>query len=80
MNMMHRIKRISAEMLQEKLADTAVTADDMSTKKDIMSLLVRASVADKSGQYHMDESAMMAQVVYICCLSPSDSLPHCYPS
>lgn len=60
---MHRIKKVSADILQEKLEDTAVTPDDTSTKRDIMSLLVRARVADKSGGYHMSDATIMDQVV-----------------
>lgn len=64
MRSMYRIKKISAKMLQDKLADSsAVTADDMTAKRDIMSLLVRARVADKGEGYRMSDSAMMDQVV-----------------
>lgn len=43
---MHRIKAISRIILDEKLEDTAVGADDMHTKKDIMSLLVKARMSE----------------------------------
>lgn len=60
---MNTIRKISANMLQEKLADLSITADDTTSKRDIMSLLVRARVADKSGGYYMSDSTMMDQVV-----------------
>jgi hypothetical protein len=60
---MYRIKKISAKMLEDKLADSAVTADDTYAKRDIMSLLVRARTVDKGEGYHMSDSAMMDQVV-----------------
>lgn len=60
---MYRIKQISAKMLEEKLADSAVAAEDTVAKRDIMSLLVRARLADKGEGYHMSDSAMMDQVV-----------------
>jgi hypothetical protein len=53
---MHRIKAISKTMLDEKLVDAAVPADDMHTKKDIMSLLVKARKAETMAQ----EKSMMA--------------------
>lgn len=66
----YRIKKIFAKMLQDKLANSsAVTADDMVAKRDIMSLLVRARVADK-GECHptVSDSAMMNQVasLFLC--------------
>lgn len=62
---MYKVKKISARMLKEKLADTAVTADDTAAKRDIMSLLVRARTAEKGAGYHMSDAAMMDQVVSI---------------
>lgn len=62
---MHRIKKISAEMLAEKTKDNAVALSDTEAKRDIMSLLVRARNADlaiKSG-YTMTDQQMMDQVV-----------------
>ncbi len=63
---MHTIRRISAQMLAEKIRETSgITIDDMHTKKDIMSLLVRARQADltKDGAYSMTDEAMVDQVV-----------------
>ncbi|KAL0960786.1 hypothetical protein HGRIS_005807 [Hohenbuehelia grisea] len=63
---MHRIKKISAQMLEEKLADSAVAAADTAAKRDIMSLLVRARKAEmeqeKAG-YAMSDQQMMDQVL-----------------
>ncbi|KAF4596220.1 hypothetical protein EYR40_008095 [Pleurotus pulmonarius] len=62
---MHRIKKISAEMLAEKTKDNAVALSDTDAKRDIMSLLVRARNADlaiKSG-YTMTDQQMMDQVL-----------------
>lgn len=44
---MHRIKAVSREILNEKLADSSIPAEDMHTKKDIMSLLVKARKAEE---------------------------------
>ncbi|KZP14082.1 cytochrome P450 [Athelia psychrophila] len=63
MQSMHHIKRISAQMLKDKLADAAVVADGGEGKKDIMSLLVRARMADKGEGYQMSDGAMMDQVL-----------------
>jgi hypothetical protein len=66
---MHRIKKVSAQMLEEKIADATVTVSDTATKRDIMSILVRARIADKDGGYRMSDRAMMDQVVrglFIC--------------
>ncbi|KAF9047074.1 cytochrome P450 [Hymenopellis radicata] len=63
---MHTIRRISAQMLAEKIRETSgITVDDMQTKKDIMSLLVRARQADltKDGAYAMTDEAMVDQVL-----------------
>ncbi|KAF8916319.1 cytochrome P450 [Mucidula mucida] len=63
---MHTIRRISAQMLAEKIRETSgITIDDMHTKKDIMSLLVRARQADltKDGAYSMTDEAMVDQVL-----------------
>lgn len=62
---MHTIREISKKMLAEKINDlSAISADDMHTKKDIMSLLVRARQADlaKDG-FGMTDEAMVDQVV-----------------
>lgn len=60
---MHTIKTISAQMLAEKMADSAVTMDDTLAKRDIMSLLVRARKTDKDDGYQMTDQDMMDQVV-----------------
>lgn len=63
---MHKIKRISALILKEKMSDTAVTVSDTGAKRDIMSLLVRARKADLEKDntvYTMSDKAMMDQVV-----------------
>lgn len=60
---MHRIKTISAQMLADKMADSAVTADDTMAKRDIMSLLVRARKADRGDGYQMTDQDMMDQVL-----------------
>jgi hypothetical protein len=63
---MYRIKRVSAAILREKTQDTTVAVSDMNTKRDIMSLLVRARKADldkDKGVYAMSDRAMMDQVV-----------------
>lgn len=63
---MYRIKRVSEAILREKMQDTAVVASDMDTKRDIMSLLVRARKADldkDKGVYAMSDQAMRDQVV-----------------
>lgn len=66
MESMHRIKKISAVMLEEKMRDSAVASSDMDAKRDIMSLLVRGRRADaeqEKGGYTMSDKAMMDQVV-----------------
>lgn len=61
---MYRIRAVSAKMLEEKLADAAqVNASDTAAKRDIMSLLIRARIADKGDGYHMSDQAMMDQVL-----------------
>lgn len=61
---MHRIKRVSAGILQEKMNEMNAAPGDHETKKDIMSILVRARMMDngKSG-YTMSDSDMMDQVL-----------------
>ncbi|KAF7297213.1 hypothetical protein MIND_00954400 [Mycena indigotica] len=62
---MHHIRRISARMLQEKMADLSVSPDDTTTKKDIMSLLVRSRKAemDSGASDTMSDRAMVDQVL-----------------
>lgn len=55
-------------MLQEKMDASSVALNDSDTKKDIMSILVRARKAELAGGkdgYTMDDRAMMDQVVYL---------------
>lgn len=67
---MHIIKKVSAQLLKEKVADAAVVAADMTTKRDIMSILVRARISDKGEGYQMTDGAMMDQVVRSTCSHP----------
>ncbi|KAJ7456302.1 cytochrome P450 [Mycena galericulata] len=63
---MYRIRGISQEMLRSKTADLSVSPDDMSTKKDIMTLLVRARKADLDADPSaeaMSDTAMVDQVL-----------------
>ncbi|KAJ7691121.1 cytochrome P450 [Mycena rosella] len=63
---MYRIRGISAAMLRAKTADLSVAPDDTSTKKDIMSLLVRARKADLDADPRADamtDTAMVDQVL-----------------
>ncbi|KAG5342649.1 hypothetical protein C0989_010617 [Termitomyces sp. Mn162] len=63
---MYRIKRVSSEILRQKMKDSAVVVSDTEAKRDIMSLLVRARKADldkDKGVYAMSDRAMMDQVV-----------------
>jgi len=61
---MRRIKNVSAQILREKVAETAaVPASDSTLKRDIMSLLVQARTAEASGAYKMSDEMMMEQMV-----------------
>uniref|UniRef100_A0A0W0GDZ4 Cytochrome p450 n=1 Tax=Moniliophthora roreri TaxID=221103 RepID=A0A0W0GDZ4_MONRR len=75
---MHRIKAVSASILEKMKEAEVLSADDTSAKKDIMSLLVRArkaemnkqeraleksSVVQTSGTYTMSDTEMMDQVL-----------------
>ncbi|KAF8875065.1 cytochrome P450 [Infundibulicybe gibba] len=63
---MYRIRRISTRMLQDKMQDSAVTLSDTDAKRDIMSLLVRARMADLAKDktaYAMSDEAMVDQVL-----------------
>ncbi|KAF7336378.1 hypothetical protein MVEN_02186400 [Mycena venus] len=63
---MHRIRTISREMLRAKKADLSVALDDMSTKTDIMSLMVRARKAELDANpaaEAMSDMAMVDQVL-----------------
>lgn len=63
---MYRIRTISAAMLRAKTADLSVAPDDTTTKKDIMSLLVRGRKADLDADPRADamtDTAMVDQVL-----------------
>ncbi|SJL03999.1 related to Cytochrome P450 [Armillaria ostoyae] len=66
---MHRIRDISKRILDQKMKETSesgITADDTHTKKDIMSILVRARQADLHKDrtaYAMSDTAMVDQVL-----------------
>ncbi|KAJ7152969.1 cytochrome P450 [Mycena filopes] len=61
---LHRIRTISKELLTAKTADLSVSPDDMSTKKDIMSLLVKSrKAAMDAGTEAMSEQAMLDQML-----------------
>ncbi|KAJ7619418.1 cytochrome P450 [Roridomyces roridus] len=63
---LHRIRTISRKMLREKTEDLSVAPEDMSTKKDIMSLLVRARKAELDADPSveaMSDTAMVDQVL-----------------
>lgn len=65
---MHSIKRISGQMLREKMKESVESGmiegdSELSGKKDIMSILVRARTREVGSGYKMSDEAMMAQVV-----------------
>ncbi len=64
---MHRIRKISRQILSEKIKDleeSGVSADDMHAKRDIMSLLMRARANDTEQRgYAMSDNIMVDQVV-----------------
>ncbi|KDR83719.1 hypothetical protein GALMADRAFT_236061 [Galerina marginata CBS 339.88] len=63
---MYRIRKLSRAMLEEKMKDSNLTLNDSDTKKDIMSILVRARKAELDGGkggYAMSDHAMMDQVL-----------------
>lgn len=67
---MSRIRRISREILTEKIHNSALTAGDVASKKDIMSLMVRARASDSDGEkgegeegYRLSDEALVDQVV-----------------
>ncbi|KIJ32712.1 hypothetical protein M422DRAFT_35753 [Sphaerobolus stellatus SS14] len=57
----HRIMDVSQQMLDEKLREADVK--DSETKKDIMSLLVRARMNDTEDGYKMTDKDLMEQVL-----------------
>lgn len=64
---MYVIRKISTEMLQEKINDS-ITVSDADAKRDIMSILVRARKADREkdkAAYNMSDEAMLDQVVSV---------------
>jgi len=66
---MYRIRKLSQQMLAEKLQDSNILLNDSDAKKDIMSILVRARKAELDGGkggYAMSDRAMMDQVVSRC--------------
>ncbi|KAG6857715.1 hypothetical protein H0H87_004131 [Tephrocybe sp. NHM501043] len=62
---MHQIKKISANILAERMRDSAVTVSDTEAKRDVMSLLVRARKAESADKtaYAMSDQAMIEQVL-----------------
>lgn len=72
---MYRIRRISSQILADKIHDSGVTAADLATKKDIMSIMVRARKGDedaeasgekggvKENTYKLSDEALVDQVV-----------------
>jgi hypothetical protein len=73
---LYRIRTISREMLRSKTADLSVSPDDTTTKKDIMSLLVRAWKADLDTDPTADamsDTAMVDQVLIFWPLGTSAS-------
>ncbi|KAF8906184.1 cytochrome P450 [Mucidula mucida] len=65
MDCMRRIKAVSAKLLVQKISD-ASTVSDIESKKDIMSILLRARMSggekDNDG-YMLSDQAMMSQVL-----------------
>jgi cytochrome P450 len=61
---MYKIRRLSRQLLHDKLQEAAHVSD-IDAKRDIMNILVRAQKADKEGGegYKMNDRAMMDQVV-----------------
>ncbi|KAH7099367.1 cytochrome P450 [Auriculariales sp. MPI-PUGE-AT-0066] len=62
---MHCIKRVSRDILRERMEEAMIVGrDDVETKRDIMSILVRARLTTKEeGAYRMDDEQMMNQVL-----------------
>jgi hypothetical protein len=72
MESMRRIKTVSEELLLQKINEAAaISPDDSASKKDIMSLLVRARANEEKvnagvstiSDYRMSNKEMMNQVV-----------------
>ncbi|KAJ8523234.1 hypothetical protein ONZ45_g289 [Pleurotus djamor] len=65
---MRYIKKLSEQMVQEKLRDTAVAPSDTESKRDIMSLLVRARQAEpeqEKSSHAISDEEMMAQLTFL---------------
>jgi len=62
---MHTIKRVSRDVLDERMREALVVGvTDVEAKRDIMSLLVRARMSDKDETaYKMNDDQMMDQVL-----------------
>ncbi|TDL20845.1 cytochrome P450 [Rickenella mellea] len=58
-----RIKRVSAQMFREKMADTEAAASDADSKRDILSRLVRMRMSNASKGDQLSDEAMMEQVI-----------------
>jgi hypothetical protein len=58
----HTIREISRDILREKVLESGVAIDDLETKRDVMSLLVKARAGEKHG-YQLSDEAMVDQVV-----------------
>lgn len=85
---MYRIRKISTQMLGEKMKESNLL-NDSDAKRDIMSILVRARKAELNGGkggYAMSDRAMMDQVVSIlrsplmisCLKSVTAYVPRCW--
>jgi hypothetical protein len=73
---MHDIRKLSKQMLEQKLQET-MHVSDIDAKRDIMSILVRARKAEQEGNsqhYAMNDQAMMDQVVCVF------TVPTCFPA
>ncbi|KIK58654.1 hypothetical protein GYMLUDRAFT_694329 [Collybiopsis luxurians FD-317 M1] len=65
---MHTIKRVSTQMVQDKIKESIESGmvegdSELSGKKDIMSILIRARMREVGDGYKMSDEAMMAQVL-----------------
>lgn len=70
---MYRIRKLSVQMLKDKMNDSHLFENDTGAKRDIMSILVRARKVELDGgkgDYAMSDRAMMDQVVRRRCESP----------
>ncbi|PPQ77754.1 hypothetical protein CVT25_011188 [Psilocybe cyanescens] len=63
---MYRIRKLSVQMLKDKMNDSHLFENDTGAKRDIMSILVRARKVELDGgkgDYAMSDRAMMDQVL-----------------